>query len=77
MSVAKYAIARHRVNAEHSRVPYIRRIYAKPSVTGWHEPIPERDGDYVQEGPGRPRANKSGSVKDREQKASGDYYYVG
>ncbi len=26
---------------------------------------------------GRPRANKSGSVKDREQKASGDYYYLG
>lgn len=26
---------------------------------------------------GRPRANKPGSLKDREQKSSGDYYYVG
>ena len=25
---------------------------------------------------GRPRANKEGSVKDREQKKSGEYYYV-
>ena len=26
---------------------------------------------------GRPRVNKLGSVKDREQKAKGEYYYVG
>ena len=26
---------------------------------------------------GRPRANKSGSVKDREQKSKGEYYYSG
>ncbi|MBN2014673.1 MAG: ribosome biogenesis/translation initiation ATPase RLI [Candidatus Altiarchaeota archaeon] len=26
---------------------------------------------------GRPRANKEGSVKDREQKKSGEYYYIG
>jgi ATP-binding cassette subfamily E protein 1 len=25
---------------------------------------------------GRPRANKPGSVKDREQKARGEYYYL-
>jgi len=26
---------------------------------------------------GRPRVNKAGSVKDREQRKKGEYYYVG